>query len=167
MATTDVRSDIRYHVARLRDRNPSGFAIAFHIRYTTPDFLFQTYAKGWRDIYSQQGLVMHDPVVRWGFDNTGWTRWSDLPYDDPKGVMEEARRYGLIYGIAAGIEEGGSRSVAGFARPEREYTDSEAREIVADATALHVATAVAGRLSPEAHGELRRMSLEFTHPGEA
>lgn len=166
MATTDVRSDIRHYIARLRERSPAGFAIAFHIRYTTPDFLFQTYAKDWIDVYSQRGLVMQDPVVRWGFDHTGWIRWSDLDEEDPQGVLDEARRHGLIYGLAMGIEEGESRSVAGFARSEREFTDSEARELFADTAALHVATAVAGRLSPQAHAELRRMSLEFTHPDD-
>ena len=167
MPTTDVRGDIRRYIARLQDRSPSGFAIAFHIHFTTSDFLFQTYDQEWIDLYSKEGLVVHDPVVRWGFENTGWTRWSDLPYDDPRGVMAQAHRFGLTYGIAAGIEEGGSRSVAGFARADREYTDAEARVLLADATALHLATAVAGRLSPEARAELRQMSVEYTHPGPA
>ena len=65
----------------LDQRSPSGFAIALHVVFTRPTYLFQTYAKPWMDHYSEAGLVMHDPVVRWGLQNVGRLRWSDLDGD--------------------------------------------------------------------------------------
>ena len=68
------RSEIERYLAQLGELSPSGFAIAFHIRYTTPAFLFQTYDRRWLDLYSQKGLVMQDPIVSFGFTETGWRR---------------------------------------------------------------------------------------------
>ncbi|NCO22383.1 MAG: transcriptional regulator [Rhodobacterales bacterium] len=124
--------------------------------------MFQTYSKTWTDIYSQSGFVMHDPIVRWGFENTGAIRWSML--DDPVGVLEKARPHGLVYGFACAVENGGTRSVAGFARADREFTDAEIAAIAAQVATLHDETAKAGALSAETREELRQMSIRFTHP---
>jgi len=153
---------IRDIIIALEAQSPAGFAIAFHIRFTRPDFLFQTYSKTWTDIYSQSGFVMHDPIVRWGFENTGAIRWSML--DDPVGVLEKARPHGLVYGFACAVENGGTRSVAGFARADREFTDAEIAAIAAQVATLHDETAKAGALSAETREELRQMSIRFTHP---
>lgn len=157
----DNSTNIRYILTRLETLCPSGFAIAFHIRYARPDFLFQTYSKTWIDIYSQSGMVMHDPIVRWGFENTGTKRWSEL--DDPMGILEQSKPHGLVYGFACAVENGGSRSVAGCARADREFTDAEIAAIAADVQILHDETARQG-LSEEAREELRLMSVRFTHP---
>ena len=155
---------IRDIIIALEAQSPAGFAIAFHIRFTRPDFLFQTYSKTWTDIYSQSGFVMHDPIVRWGFENTGAIRWSML--DDPVGVLEKARPHGLVYGFACAVENGGTRSVAGFARAglavARPVGDLAA--IAAQVATLHDETAKAGALSAETREELRQMSIRFTHP---
>jgi len=153
---------IRDIIIALEAQSPAGFAIAFHIRFTRPDFLFQTYSKTWTDIYSQSGFVMHDPIVRWGFENTGAIRWSML--DDPVGVLEKARPHGLVYGFACAVENGGTRSVAGFARADREFTDAEIAAIAAQVATLHDETAKAGAMSAETREELRQMSIRFTHP---
>lgn len=160
----DAAQEIRRIMERLSEQSPSGFAIAFHIRYTTPDFLFQTYSKSWIDIYSQQGFVMHDPIVAWGFANTGTVRWSDLAKDDPMGVLEQAAPYGLRFGFAWAVDRDGHRSVAGFARPDREFTDAEIAAISHDVTILHAQTARGDALSPETREELKQMSVAFTHP---
>ena len=73
----------------------SGFAIAFHIRLTSPDFLFQTYPKEWTDIYSEKGLVMVDPIVRFGFTETGSIRWSALRENDEHNVLEQSLAFGM------------------------------------------------------------------------
>ncbi len=67
----DENTKIGQLLGELDDLCPSGYAIALHIRYTTPAFLFQTYPKEWMEYYSQNGLVLHDPTVRWGLANTG------------------------------------------------------------------------------------------------
>lgn len=55
----------------LTENAPMGFAVAHHIRLTTPSFLFQNYSQDWISYYSENGLVMSDPTVLWGFENEG------------------------------------------------------------------------------------------------
>ncbi|WP_085879321.1 autoinducer binding domain-containing protein [Roseisalinus antarcticus] len=157
---------IEQDLARLESVSPSGFALAFHIRFTTPAFLFQTYDRAWLDIYSQEGLVMSDPIVGFGFshDGTGWVRWSDLADSDPAGVLARSAEYGLRFGVAVVIDDGGSRSVAGHARHDREYTDDEIGQIVEIVTRLHRNTQSDQDLSSDALAELKRMSVILTHP---
>ncbi len=144
---------------------PAGYALAFHVRFATPTFLFQTYSDEWIDIYSQKGFVMVDPTVRWGFENTGAIRWSDLADDDPSDVLATAARHGLKYGFAYAMDSGGSRSMTSYARGDREFTDDEIATISELAEQLHRRTSRLGSLSPETADELRRMSIRVTHPG--
>ena len=142
----------------------SGFAIAFHIRLTSPEFLFQTYPKDWIDIYSEKGYVMADPIVRWGFTEIGAMRWSGLSEMDDQNILEQSLAYGMAYGVAISTETGGSRSVAGFARPDREYTDAEIEQLTQCVQALHDLTATDDGMTPEIRDELHRLSVKMTHP---
>ena len=155
-------AEIQDILHRMERASPSGFAIAFHIVHVTPSYLFQTYDPDWLEYYSANGLVMQDPVVAWSYANNGQVRWSELP--DPADVMPKAAEHGLVYGVAMGNEAGGSRSVAGFARADREFDDGEIGALAADFAALHDITLEAGALSAIAHDELKRMSIQFTHP---
>ena len=103
----------------VEDLSPSGFAIAFHIRMTASEFQFQTYPKDWMKTYSEKGYVMVDPIVGWGFANTGAIRWSDLSAMDPENVLGQSAAYGARFGTAIAVEDDETRSVAGFARPDR------------------------------------------------
>lgn len=149
----------------LESRCPSGYALALHIRFTTPGFLFQTYPNTWIDRYSERGYVMQDPTVRWGFENTGQTRWSDLQADDVVGVLADAADHGLGFGACYVTDAGDSRSVTSFARNDREFHDDEIAELVKFVDHLHQRTAELSSLSPETAEELRKMSVRFTHPG--
>lgn len=107
---------------------------------------------------------MKDPVVAWGFSNLGTARWSDFEADDGFGVLEKARDYGIVYGAAYSLDEEGSRSFAGFARADREFTDSEIASLSEDVKTLHDITGQNGKLSPTAREALRKLSVQFTHP---
>jgi len=161
----DMPAQLEIHntLSELQQLAPAGFALAFHIRYTTPTFLFQTYAKDWLDYYSQNGLVMSDPTVAWGFENTGVARWSDLAAQDTAGVMSKAAEYGMPYGAVFAIEVAESRSLGSFARSDREFTESEIERMQAAVAKLHDLTADLERLSPETSAKLRTMSVQFTH----
>ncbi len=148
-------------LARLHQASPAGFAIALHVRYTAPKYLFQSYAKDWLDVYSREGLVLHDPVVRWGFENEGTIRWSEL--EDPAGIMTRAAEYGLKYGAVIALVRNGGRSMAGFARSDRELTDAEIAAMKADLSELHDVTERAEALSPSVHTTLKQMSIFLTH----
>lgn len=146
------------------ERSPAGFAIAFHIRHMAPDFLFQTYPKNWIDLYSEKGWVMADPIVRWGFGDTGHRRWSDLDMLDDQGILEQSAKYGMSYGVAIATEAGGSRSVAGFSRNDREFTDDEIAALARDVDDLHAATASSSGMATDLRSALHDLSVKMTHP---
>lgn len=120
-----TQTEIRSVLSDLTHLAPTGYAAALHINFTTPDFLFQTYPADWLAIYSQQGLVMKDPTVLWGFENLGTVRWSDLADIDPAGVMRAATKFGMNYGVTVAVEQGGTRSIASLSRGDREFSGDE------------------------------------------
>nr|WP_256372977.1 autoinducer binding domain-containing protein [Pseudoruegeria sp. HB172150] len=142
---------------------PLGFAIALHIKYNAPTFLFQTFPENWMENYSRNGLVIRDPAVRWSFENTGFIRWRDLALDDPSGVMEQSRLFGLTYGFTYSIHNDTSRTLAGFARADRDYLDVEIQDIAAKLHELDVVTAGIQALSRTDTDALQEMSIRMTH----
>lgn len=155
---------IKMLIESVRDKAPAGFAIAFHIRLTSSDFLFQSYPKEWIDIYSEKGYVMVDPIVRFGFSNNGHKRWSELADEDEHGILQESSEFGLKFGVAIATQTENSKSVAGFARSDREYSDQEIEELEKDVQALHDLTASSTGMDTEVREELHRLSIEMTHP---
>ena len=147
-------------LAQASDLAPAGYALAFHIRFTAPRFLLQTYPKAWTTYYSLHALVMADPTVTWGFTHDGWCRWSDLT-DDPSRVMERAADHGLKYGIVCALETDGSRSFGSFARSDREFDTAEIEELGSILRDLHAATLNVENLSPETVAALHKMSVHY------
>lgn len=160
---TDAQNIMRL-MLKMSEFSPSGFAIALHARFTAADYVHQTYSRTWGAIYSQNGYVMHDPTVSFGFQQLGTVRWSALAAQDPMNIYEQARAYGLNYGFACAVEIDGSRSFAGFSRPDREYDDAEMAEMETDLGTLHSLTAKPGALSPALREELRELAVRFTKP---
>lgn len=151
--------------AILRDLDgfsPSGFAIALHIRFTTPVYLFQTYPRRWTEHYSEHGLVVNDPTVHWGLGNTGRIRWRDLRALDSAGVLMAARTYGLVHGVTVAVLRG-TRTIASFARADRDYDDFEMDEIEELLQELHDHTANMPELSDSDRRALRDLSVRLTH----
>ncbi|MEL6682148.1 MAG: autoinducer binding domain-containing protein [Pseudomonadota bacterium] len=161
MSSTQL--EISEILGELNERAPAGYALGFHIEYTTPKFMFQTYPKDWLDYYSQNGLVMSDPMVAWGFEHTGHKRWSEL--DDPAGVMKQAADYGMKFGVVIAAEAGDHRSICGFANASGEFTDEEIAALETAVLQLHNSTAETAKLSPETVQQLKNMSILVTHPG--
>lgn len=154
-----IETDITETLALLQKQVPAGFAMAFHVRFATPTLLFQTYPKTWSDYYSQNGLVMKDPTVAWGFGHLGTCRWSALDIEDPDGVMQQAADHGLRFGVTIAVEEANSRSFASFAHAAEEFTDGEIDGFLDHVTRLHRKTAELEKLSPEASRHLKRMAV--------
>lgn len=143
---------------------PAGYALAFHIRYTTPTFLFQTYPQSWLRYYSENGLVMSDPTVHWGFANEGICRWSELASDDSAGILEKAAEHGIRFGATWAVDIDDSRSVGSLSRGDREFTDSECATILAAVSALHRTTAALENLPDHTTRALEEMDVMVTHP---
>ena len=141
----------------------AGFALAFHVRFTAPKFLFQTYSKQWLDHYSSNSLVMSDPTVAWGMQNIGTKRWSDLSADDPSGVLGKAAEYGLNYGTCYSVGTPESTSLGSLSRHDREFTQAETAQILDAVTQLHDSLADLDTLDPDTKNQLRAMSVRFEH----
>lgn len=157
-------ADIPKTLAGLMELAPAGFAIALHVRFATPSYLFQTYPPAWIEEYGRAGLVMVDPTVAWGFSNVGRISWDELSALDSGRVLERARLHGLVYGLTVSLERGGSRSIASFSRQDRDFSPDEIAEIQATVDQLHDGTASAQSLSADAREMLKRLSVAYTHP---
>lgn len=142
---------------------PTGFAMAFHIRFTTATFQFQTYPKDWADTYSQNGYVMQDPTVLWGFTHTGHVRWADLVAEDSAGMIAKIATHGMKYGFTVSGNLDGSQSIASFTRNDRDFTDAEIATISAIFDELQVITNDIVALDEDTHDALRRLSVVYTH----
>lgn len=116
---------------------PKGYNIGLHIRFTSPLMTFQTYDTEWLNYYTDNGYVLRDPVVAWGFATTGATRWSNKRLPDPFGIMKEAERFGLLYGATVSCGPISSRTIASVARADREFQDEEINEIEQVVRRLH------------------------------
>ncbi len=161
MASQDM--DLSVVLGEFKERSSSGYAMGLHINFTTPAYFFQSYPREWLDHYSKSGLLVNDPTVSWCFQNSGVCRWSDM--DDPAGILEQAAEYGMRYGIVYATTTGGSHSMCGFARPDREFNDAEIKELVDLFEAMHLATKDQAALPPETVSQLKKMSIMVTHPG--
>ena len=104
------------------------FAIGVRIRFNNPSLLYQTYPQEWQDYYTKNALVMVDPTVRWGLQNTGYCTWSSLAEEDSEGVFAAAAKFGLNYGFAVSEGSPMDRSMGFFARSSGEFSESEMQE---------------------------------------
>ncbi len=152
-------------IAALKAAAPSGFALGFHVVFTTPTYMFQTYPRAWLDLYAEKGFLMNDPIVHWGFENTGSVRWSDLKAADTSGILIRAAEFGLAYGVTVAIETDGSRSFGGFSRPDRDFTDAETQDLLKTFTDIHNLTAGGKVLADGTKNALKQLSVSYTHPG--
>lgn len=132
-----ARNEITSALPKLQKLAPSGYFLAFHIRFAAPLMQFTSYSKEWSDYYAMNGFALRDPVIAWGFSTTGACRWSVLPVPDPFGILREAAMHGLRYGVTISHGEMTSRTIASFVHPDREFTDAEVDTISTMIRRLH------------------------------
>jgi LuxR family transcriptional regulator len=133
-------ADIDQFLTELDALSPKGYFIGLHIRFASPLIMFQTYDSAWIDIYTERGYALRDPMIMWGFTADGAIRWSDNPVPDTFGIMAEARDFGLKYGMAVSCGPLNSRTIAGCARDDREYSDVEIEMVAKIVQQLHTAS---------------------------
>ena len=153
----NLEMDISHKLDLLREIAPAGFAIALHVRFTTPTYAFQTYPAAWSEEYAREGMVMRDPTVAWAFANSGTATWADLAQGDSGRVIERAARHGLAHGLTVSLLRQDSRSMASFARSDRPFAPAEVARIEEIMRQMHDATA--RDLESDA---LRRMSATLS-----
>lgn len=108
--------------------SPAGYYVALRVGFAFPVEEVNALPPQWVAHYTKQRFMLFDPVIRWVYSQTGVSRWSELSAVDPRDIMEQARAFGLNYGVAVSVFDGnaeGQRSFASFARNEREFTDKE------------------------------------------
>ena len=86
-----------------------------------------------------------------------------LPFPDPHNVMAQAAAFGLKYGIAVSEGPTSSRSIGGFAREDREFTDTEIATIVDLVRVLHRESTPQERLTGPQAAALRLIAKGFRH----
>jgi len=145
-------------LSRLKRLAPAGFALGLHIRFASAHVMVQTYDPSWIEVYTSRGYMMCDPLVSWGFAVTGTSRWSALDHPDPHNVLGQAADYGLKFGCAVSYGPTSSRSIGGFARSDREFTDEEIERIQDTVQLLHVASTPPSSLTPAQRHALRMVA---------
>ena len=75
--------------------------------------------------------------MAWGFSRTGSIRWSDAQLPDPFGLFSEARKFDLNYGVTIACGPIKSRTIASFARSDREFSDAEVADLQAVILRIH------------------------------
>lgn len=122
----------------------TGYYIALRIGFAFPKEEVNALPPAWVEEYTRESYMMSDPVLRWIYDSEGLCRWSAIPFPDPRGILPAARLHGLVHGVAVSLRDpapAGQRSFGSFARPDREFTDLEARALLAYVRARHEALA--------------------------
>ena len=124
----------------LRQLAPSGYYIALRVGFAFPLEERNALPPDWVEFYTHQRFMMHDPIVRWVYANTGAIRWSEIDLEDPRNVISLGREYGLKYGVAVSCFDDnpeGQRSWGTFARPDREFAEAEIEELANFLAGLH------------------------------
>lgn len=119
---------------------PAGFYIALRVGFTFPSEEMNHLPDDWVDFYTRNGLVLHDPVMKWIYSNTGVVRWSELTLPDPAEVKTSAQRYGLTFGAATSAlspSDQGRRSYGIFFRADREFEPLELASLQTIVLQLH------------------------------
>lgn len=119
---------------------PAGFYVALRVGFAYPLAELNTFPQEWVSLYTEKGLMLHDPVMHWVYVGAGAARWSDIGLPDPMGVLDQAAQAGLRYGVAICCCEGdgsGIRSFGSFARADREYSLAETAALAAKLQELH------------------------------
>lgn len=123
---------------------PSGYYIALRIGFAFPLAEHNALPVDWIERYTRQNFMLADPVMQWLYNNSGGIRWSEITLPDPRGVLVEARRHGLKFGVAICFDDPGpkgQRSFGTFTRADREFTDEEMAFLGARLERLHKAAA--------------------------
>lgn len=119
----------------------AGYYVALRIGFAFPVDERNEFPSDWVEYYTHNGLMLFDPTVRWVYENSGHTRWSDMPTDDPRGVLEKADSFGLRFGVVISCtseNHDGQRTYGTFARTDREISGDEIDTLSHHLRKLHI-----------------------------
>lgn len=128
----------------VREIAKTGYYIALRVGFAFPLEEVNALPQAWVDHYTTHRFMLHDPVIRWNYANTGAITWGEIDLPDPMRVLDQAQTFGLRYGVAVACFDGnreGQRSFGTFARPDREFERAEIDALHAYVLQLHHAKA--------------------------
>lgn len=105
-----------------------GYYIALRVGFAFPLEEVNALPQAWANHYTTYRFMLHDPVIRWIYANSGAVAWSEIDLPDPMRVLAQAQTFGLRYGVAVACFDGnseGQRSFGTFARSDREFEREE------------------------------------------
>jgi len=85
----------------LDDLAPVGYHVALRIGFAFPLEDVNTFPSQWVSHYSQQRLMLGDPVIHWVYQNTGHIRWSEIEFPDLRRVIPQAQTFIKPHGSGA------------------------------------------------------------------
>ncbi len=135
---------LKYRIDEISWLAPAGLQVSLRIRFVSATNAHNTYPAKWIQKYTAHGLMMHDPCMKWVYENTGMCRWSALKDQDTHNVFHMAESYGINFGAAISCQtetDAGNRSIATFGRSDREYEDAELTHLYNFVKSLHDAAA--------------------------
>ena len=119
---------------------PAGHYLAIRVGFAFPEYEHNALPRAWTHTYTRGGLIMHDPIMHWIYDNSGIVRWSEIGLKDTMGVLAQAAEHDLCFGAAiciSGDQTDGLRSFGTFCRSDREFRSDELMEIDCRFRQLH------------------------------
>lgn len=116
---------------------PAGYHLGVRIREARADLVFNTYPTAWQQRYTAMSYRLRDPSIAWAFAHGGVAHWSALAHLDTAGVFADAARHGLAHGVVIATGEVQMRTVAGFARADRDFTADETEALHGAVRRLH------------------------------
>lgn len=131
------QTDIHDLISKLKQFLPVGYYVGLHYRRGAPIMRLSKFPLGWLDFYYSRAYSLRDPLIGWGLSTSGSTRWSALPVPDLYGVLSDAARFGMAYGVSVSVGPINSRTIGAIARNDREYYDDEIDEITKIIRQLH------------------------------
>lgn len=137
----------------------AGYHLALRVGFAFPEYQRNSMPQEWIEIYTRDGLMIFDPVIRWIYENTGHSRWSAISLEDNRQVLPAASTFGMRYGAAISVmpdSSTGLRSFGSFARPDREYEDHELEFLSSAVTELHEALSPTRALT---HAEIEVLEM--------
>ncbi len=141
-------STIKTQAETIRDCAPAGYYIGLRVGFYAPEAEINTFSSEWVERYTIEALALFDPLRHWALKNLGSIRWSEISREMPNRVLSLYGSYGCSFGAVIAIQNktvGAKRSIAYFARSDRELFDTEIQQ-------LHKILSVA-------HSEQKRLSL--------
>lgn len=109
----------------LRSIGSSGFFLGFGINLRGSEHMQIEYPQAWQDEYEAGAYYIADPIVIWVFTQNGYKRWSEITFPDVRGVMQKAKRHGMIYGAVFACTVEKKKCFLTVARDDRELTNTE------------------------------------------